>query len=191
MNKIQLPASFTDLTIDQWQKWHAGMNEVEAVQLFWDGDISSVSLKALKSAYAHLEKLFSEEDARFFKVIEHGDKMYGIINEWGKLTTGEWVDLETYITQGESTAHKVMSILYRPIVRESATSYEIEKYKGAHEMFKDLPICYYLGALVFFCERKNRLLKTSQASLMEVVKQMLSRKGGVGMTLPTTWVVDY
>ena len=180
--KITLPLDFQDITLEQYQKYHSGISDIELLKLFWKGDVSKVSLNALETAKNHLNELFSNEDARFFKSFTFEDIEYGFVNDWNEFTTGEWIDCETY-GQNLRDAHKLMSILYRPITRRTDKWYEIEPYNGSHEMFKDLPASWYLGMTVFFCEREKELLTSSAQSLMGMVEKLTSsRKGGDGIT---------
>lgn len=181
MNKIKIPTNFQDVTLWQWMRYKKELSPIDKLKLFWEGNISAVSINALQTANDAIDELM-DEDPRFFKIITHNGKEYGFINDWDKFTTGEWIDVETYCKDLTLNAHKVMSILYRPIKSRAGDNYEIEPYNGSHEEFKEVPASFFLGMMVFFCESKSKYLTNFQASLMEKVTQMLSRRDGTGTT---------
>lgn len=78
---------------------------------------------------------------------------YGFVPNLDNLSVGEYVDLDEYYKQGVNSAHKVMSILYRPVTKSLGDSYQIEEYKGTDKycdkMMKS-PYYVYLSAVVFF-----------------------------------------
>lgn len=179
MKTIKIPTNFQDVKLWQWMQYQKELSPIDKLKLFWEGNVSLVSINALTTANEAIDELMVE-DPRFFKLINHNGKEYGFVNDWDKFTTGEWIDIETYCKDLPNNAHKVMSILYRPITRDTGKYYEIEPYKGSHEDFKDVPASFFLGMMVFFCESKIKYLTSFQASLMEKAKRMLLRKDGTG-----------
>ena len=72
-----------------------------------------------------------------------------------KMSTGEFIDLETYCEDPTNNLHKILSILYRRQIGDvnSFGRYEIESYKPTEEKkeeMKDLPMSNALGVLNFF-----------------------------------------
>lgn len=92
---------------------------------------------------------------------------YGFIPNLQDLTTGEFVDIDSY--SGDDfieNLHIVMAVLYRPIVEEYGELYKIEPYKGTDgEHFRELPISITTGALAFFLRLGQSLLNNSLDSL--------------------------
>jgi len=178
--KIILPADFQDISLDQYQQWHKGLDKFKGIALFTDVDLRKASVTAIDKAHEHLSELMQDEDPRFFKVVKHKDIDYGFINDWDKLTGGEWIDIENYSKDLVSNAHKIMSILYRPIERLYLDKYSIVLYEGTNDDLKDVPASWFLGAMVFFCESETEYLNNIQQSLMEIAQQMISPKDGAG-----------
>lgn len=185
--KIQLPAHFTDVTLREYIAWHQSAGEAR-LSIFIK-DTNKMKLNARSAAYAHLCEIMENEVPQFFDRVRIGDKTYGFINDWDNFTTGEWIDVETYTKDELGNAHKLMSIWYRPVTRQTKDTYEIEEYKGTKdsEIWLDEPASYYLGAVVFFCKKRSELLRTSGRSLMEIVRAMTSPTGGGGTTSYLTW----
>jgi hypothetical protein len=103
---------------------------------------------------------------------------YGFIPNLNEITTAEWVDLESYQNTSENI-HRVMAILYRPITKKKGDFYSIEKYSGTEKLsqiFMDLPVSYWKGAMFFFYNLSKELLKGINISIKNqketLMKQM-------------------
>ena len=44
---------------------------------------------------------------------------YGFIPNLSEITMGEYIDIEGHCKEAHNNLHKIMSILYRPIVKET------------------------------------------------------------------------
>jgi hypothetical protein len=81
------------------------------------------------------------------------------------MLTGEYVDLMNYNSEPENL-HKLMAILFRPIVSEDMSgNYKIEKYNGSEtwcNQMKQTPLNIVNGALVFFLNLSRELRKSIQ-----------------------------
>lgn len=96
---------------------------------------------------------------------------YGFIPDWKKMSFAEWVDLDTLFTKKEKEVmdyiHIITAIMYRPIISENGSKYEIEDYNSdkmidRSELFKnELDIKYYIGASFFLSQFVNRFLNPS------------------------------
>lgn len=180
--KVQLPADFTEITLREYIAWHQGTGE-SRIAIFVK-EPHKVKLNARNNIYQHLQEIFSAGMPQFFYRVKVNGKTYGFINDWDALSTGEYIDIETYADD----PHKLMSILYRPVIRETKETYEIEEYHGSKdsEVWLDCPASWYLGAVLFFCKKRSEYLATSQRSLLEVMKQMTSTTDGDGTKLSST-----
>ena len=59
--------------------------------------------------------------------------------------------------------HKAMAVLFRPIKQKQRDKYLIEDYEGSHkysESMKEMPLDVVMGAMVFFYNLTNVLLKS-------------------------------
>ena len=93
---------------------------------------------------------------------------FGFIPNLDKMTFGEYVDLESYITDWDNI-HKAMAVMYRPIIAGKKNLYEIEPYEGTdrwEDVMKDSPVNVALGAVVFFYRLGTKLSKYTMNSLI-------------------------
>jgi len=98
------------------------------------------------------------------------------------MSFGEYIDLETNIGEWDSM-HKAMAVMFRPIVKTKGDKYEIEPYEGTatySEVMKYAPLDVVMGAMVFFYNLSNELLKATLHSLeMEGVKMATQKKNSL------------
>ncbi len=96
--------------------------------------------------------------------------------------------MEVYTQDFWKTAHKAMSVLYRPIDREWGDAYTIEKYtaKEDADVFLEMPAPYVAGALLFFWTTERKLLNTTRKSLAETALRAMSLLRSGGGTRPST-----
>ena len=72
---------------------------------------------------------------------------------------GEYIDIEEYCKEAHKNI-KIMSILYRPIAKESSARYKIEPYSPSEEIeesFLEFPILPSMSALSFFFRLGRKL----------------------------------
>jgi len=70
--------------------------------------------------------------------------------------------------------HKAMAVLYRPIKQKLGARYLIEDYEGSHkysETMKQMPLGVVMGAMVFFYNLTNALLKAIPSYLAKQAKK--------------------
>jgi hypothetical protein len=147
----------------------------------------------------------TEEITFTFKL---GETTYGLENNWGSITWGQWVDMEVFAQPDKinDNIHILMALLYRPVVIIEGTHYTVEKYDGNSlmeraELFKrECPISFWFGASRFFftiasqytkiletsLKRKNILMKVLKP-LMRILPKKLQAKvlQGFTLTLPS------
>ena len=102
-----------------------------------------------------LSKDFNED--KLYDCFEFEGVEYGLENDWSKLAWGAWVDFQVLSAQNiQDNIHSIMAILYRPVLKKDKNGkYEIKPYKASEiqeraELFKELPMRYWLGAASFF-----------------------------------------
>ena len=107
-------------------------------------------------------------------------KEYGFIPNLDDITLGEYVDLDNYLGNWE-TMNKAMSVLYRPITIKKGDRYLIEEYKGSKysEVMKESPVSVCIGAMVFFLQFKQRVVKSYPELFEEGVREQ-SNLGAIG-----------
>ena len=152
------------------------------------GKLRTMPQKLIEAATAHLDKLLTQESARFEKVVEMGGKRFGFVPDWDAFTAGEWIDLENYLEDFWKNAHKVMSVLFREVTYELGEKYEVKKYTAKEDasIFEEMPADLVSGTLLFFWTTRNELLLDMKSSLLEVAGAAIrSAKSGGGITSST------
>lgn len=192
--KLQVPVSLDDITISQYQKYIKVLEDNKDSE-----DYDFLNLKLLnifcditmKEAYElpmsefdyilnHLSKVLSEKPLlhhRFFMEDPKGDEIeFGFIPNLDKMTLGEYIDAENYLSSWEDM-HKAMSVLYRPIIAGNKDFYKIEKYEGSDKyesIMKDAPASVALGTILFFLNLGIELSKITMDSLLK--QQQISKE---------------
>lgn len=135
-------------------------------------DMEFTEFKKLRNACNFLYEN-TNESQNPIPVLEIKGIKYKLANEISKMTTAEYIDLDSFIKDSVSVVdnlHLVMGIMYRPIDNKG----NIEKYKSDRleeraNLFKEhMTVDYALAAL-------NFSLATAQASL-EIIADSLKNK---------------
>ena len=175
------------LTLGQWQALaKIGGLERSKDRFEWISLISGCPTKILRKLDRHLfEKLFtlsahlldppSKED--FYPVIKVGGQDFGIINI-NKLTGGEFADLDLLITDPDrdQLLHKILAILYRPLLGKKGATLLIESYDNeasaerAH-LFKECPFHQVYSCANFFFEFAQVSMDRTLNSLEQRMKK--------------------
>lgn len=178
--EIEVPENLQEITLLRFQKYSKLISENDAsefvnqktIEIFCGLDFKEVGKIKAKSAneiLIHINKLF-EANKPFVKSFKIGGIEFGFIPDLENITMGEYVDIDTYITDVQSW-HKLMAVLYRPIKSKSGHMYEIEEYNGSEkysDVMKFAPMSAVLGAQVFFYDLGMELLRVTTASLPEL-----------------------
>ena len=101
-----------------------------------------------------------------------GEVEYGFIPNLDEMTFGEYIDLDTFIKNDEDL-HKVMTVLYRPIIAQSFGKYKIAEYTGKedYDIMLDAPMDAVNSSLVFFYTLGKDLVKATMKSLEEAMNE--------------------
>ena len=173
--KIQLtiPTTLNDIKLAQYQKFLSIAKDNEEgeflqqkmVQLFCGidlKDVAQIRYKDVAEITANINNLFTKENT-FIQRFKMGGVEFGFIPNLDEMSTGEYMDLDTYITDWD-TMHNAMAVLYRPITNKLGNKYQIEEYKGSityADVMRHAPLDVVLGAMVFFYNLGNDLLKST------------------------------
>ncbi len=193
--KLHLPASYEDLTLGHLMVLETTEDPVKRVQAVTGlsfAELRRMPQALIMEANAHLDTLQKQEVAKHLTTFELNGTTYGFIPDWENFSAGEWIDMETYTADFWKTAHKAMSILYRPLDRKWGDTYTIEEYtaKEDAEVFKDMPAPLVAGALLFFWTTERALLSNLQSSLLKATKEAMSLlPSGGGIPYSTHWLV--
>jgi len=101
---------------------------------------------------------------------------YGFHPKLSDITFGEWVDIDSLITEGANdNLHKIMAILYRPIIAKKGEKYQIEPYEPCKDreqiMLENLTVGDFYGVSVFFSDLGMDLLSHSLTSSIQKLKE--------------------
>ena len=186
--KIKIPDKLSEITVaqyaqyldivDQYEKMKQSEKNASVFYLlktletftginYEDG--LKIKLTDVRRIVNKLEKLLTKKPdlIRTFKL---GDTEFGFIPKLDDMTFGEYVDLDTNISDWQNM-HKALAVLYRPVKKKSKDLYIIEDYDGAlyHDAMKLVPLDVAFGALIFFY-RLGTDLSIGMTRFLEKVK---------------------
>tara|TARA_R110002074_G_scaffold4842_4_gene23641 strand:+ start:37 stop:624 length:588 start_codon:yes stop_codon:yes gene_type:complete len=167
--KIKIPTDWSDVNIETFQKFE----ELQALELPSNQknlEIVSLLCSVEKSVLerfkiAEINEIASEinelnvdnvVDVEIKTMIKLNKVKYGLIPNLSEMTTGEFIDLESFIQDGVvKNLHTIMSILYRPIIGSINANgqYTIEDYipsEAKEQNMLKLPMDIALGVVSFF-----------------------------------------
>ena len=136
--KIQLPESIADITLNQYQQFlklqdkadtltEQGMAE-RVISLFTGikkQDVKKLVISDYESIMNQITEACSTE-AKFQQRFKLNGVEYGMIPNLNDISQGEYIDLTT-LGSDMDEMHKVMAILFRPVLKEDAFgNYSIE-----------------------------------------------------------------
>ena len=195
---INIPESLNEITLYQYQKFERLIQNNEAshfvnqktIEIFCGielKDVARIRIADIDSLLVHLNTLLQAKPklTRTFKL---GVYEFGFIPKIEDITSGEFIDLETYLGDTE-TLHKAMAVLFRPIKSKVKDLYIIEEYESADkysEVLKYMPLDISLGAMLFFwtllndCGNALSHYIQNEVEQSEQAKQVLA-KNGVGI----------
>lgn len=206
--QITIPS---DISVDNYIKFgtldHLSTTEriiriVSVIANVDEEEVKKWDLTDISKIYKDLNQRIIDIQPSFFPVFEWKGR------EWGfqplhKMTGGEFVELETALKGGIDNLAEVLSILYRPVVKNKLNGiewkikhnfkyvvgksenlfkyYEIEDFDVAEkeirkELFKELPIQIALGAYSFFLSIGEILLRDIPTYFPNLEKVMTKEK---------------
>ena len=204
--ELRVPQQLSAIKLEQYQRYLAiaknldeedKQNEflnLKALEIFCGlslKDSYNLPVSTFESVLVKLSECFKEKSdlvQRFKMTGSDGvTAEFGFIPNLDKMSFGEYIDLESYISDWDNM-HKAMAVMYRPIIAGKKNLYEIEPYEGSEkwaEVMKDAPVNVALGAMVFFYRLGTKLSRYTMNSLLEqektegstVLKQALEESG--------------
>ena len=171
--ELTIPTTLNDIKLAQYQKFlfiakdneESEFLQQKMVQLFCGidlKDVAQIRYKDVAEITANINNLFTKEN-KLIQRFKMGGVEFGFIPNLDEMSTGEYMDLDNYITDWD-TMHNAMAVLYRPITNKIGNKYEIEEYKGSityADVMRHAPLDVVLGAMVFFYNLGNDLLKST------------------------------
>jgi hypothetical protein len=197
--KITLPEDISDITLEQSQKYLSiikredisEFDKTKRIVTLFTGlkrrEVELIDVGDYDVIVRQINKAL-DLDVSFENRFSINGVEYGFIPKLDDITAGEYIDLSSYGTSPE-TLHKVMSILFRPVILSDAFgNYEIESYTANSEyadVMRQAPMNVVNGMLVFFCLLSSELqihtLKyTARVQAEARLKQVIISRSGVG-----------
>jgi uncharacterized protein YecA (UPF0149 family) len=185
--EINVPSSLSEIPLKHYQdflKVQADSNDEEFVaqkmiEIFCGitlKDVVKMKLTSLNELIAHFTQLFSEKPKfknRFKIQSEEGEIEFGFIPELEQISFGEYVDLESHLTNWDSY-HKAMAVMYRPIIKTRKDKYDVLPYepnKDFQELMKFAPLDVVIASSVFFWNLGSELLTATLNYLENEMKK--------------------
>jgi hypothetical protein len=197
--ELTIPTSLNEIKLVQYQKFLSIVKDNEEseflqqkmVQIFCGidlKDVASIRYKDVVEINQNINNLFTKEN-KFIQRFKMGGLEFGFIPNLDDMSTGEYMDLDAYITDWD-TMHNAMAVLYRPITNKLGTKYNIEEYKGSvtyADVMRHAPLDVVLGAMVFFYNLGNDLLSSTinylekNQEVQNILNKHNSENGGDGI----------
>ena len=175
--KLTIPDRWSDITIETYQKYvkiqeGKGAEKTKVIKslaLLCNVSpfvIKKMAYKDLLEIMAIIKKMIDTEPKKeeFKKTFIFNNEEYGFVPNLSGISTGEYIDLETYCKEPIENLHTIMSILYRKITNKVNKRYAIEPYNPdefKEELFKKCSMDIALSSLGFFLNLGERLAKIS------------------------------
>ena len=188
--KLTIPENWTDITIGEYQEYIKiqDSNQSDKKKIINSlcllcktkpSIVNKIAYKDLLQIMDILKRLIDTEPdkQKFKKRFMFKDDKYGFVPNLSNITTGEYIDLETFCKKPIENLHIIMSILYRKVTFERNERYAIAPYNPdefKEELFKDCPMDIALSSLGFFLNLGEQLAKISVNYLKQL--EMKQRK---------------
>tara|TARA_Y100001972_G_scaffold79245_1_gene96248 strand:+ start:2840 stop:3418 length:579 start_codon:yes stop_codon:yes gene_type:complete len=179
--KLTIPDNWNDVSIGVYQNYVKIQESkkaektkiVESLALLCNTSTSVVKKMAyndLKDIMNIIKTMIDTEPKKtdFKKLFEFKGELYGFCPNLNALSTGEYIDLESYCKKPIENLHTIMSILYRKVTKQVGKRYSIEPYNPEEfkeELFKDCPMSIALSSLGFFLTLGERLERITRQYL--------------------------
>jgi len=179
--EIALPKTLNDIKLGDYQRYvkvyeankdvdDANFIELKLLETFCEVDLltaNQMPFEAFDFALEHMSEVFNQKTPlvrRFSMKGTDGVTIdFGFIPNLSKMSLGEYVDLDNYISDMDSM-HKAMAVLYRPVHSswKGKEHYRVMEYQGTEkfaDVMKEMPLGIALGAMVFFYRLGMKLSK--------------------------------
>ena len=192
--KITVPSSMNEITLRRYQRFVKETIDTENVSeefiasricdIFLDIETTEVMRMTMGTMLRVSTKIAEvlNQKPELIPIFKMGDTEFGFIPKLEDMTFGEYVDLDSFVSDW-STMHKAMAVLFRPIQTRYKDKYEIQEYEGDlfHEAMKDMPLSVAMGSLLFFYRLETDLLMTLTGYSEETDSQVDLVRSGVGI----------
>ena len=204
--KYVVPESIDEIKLNQYQLFLKLQDEIaekqidevaymiQVINIFVKGDLSKIEklpVSKLEEIFTTVLNVFQQGESKLFKRVKIKGVDYAMHSNLSDITTSEFATIQEFEKKGFSeNLHKILAVLYRPIIQEASGLYRLEAYdglEGRDELFKEHFPCEAVdGSIVFFWTLRNELLKISHTSLSRKERRKLLRQAeqsnGAGTT---------
>jgi hypothetical protein len=184
--QINIPTSLKDITMRQFIAFEKS-DKSDDDYIIHLCDFANPKLLPSKE-YTEIVALLKEvvaSDVLFYKIFKHEGIQFGFIPNLEKITANEMIHIEEFIKTPD-TWNKALAVLYRPVTKRKRNwfkrgaddLYDILPYQEENAFEKlmlDVSCTYYLGAMVFFYNLGNDLLK-SMVDYSKIVEEKVAKK---------------
>lgn len=195
--KLTVPSTMDEISLERYQKFvevigdekqneeYVGSKILDIFMDIKQTDAMKLSVKSMFEISNHIADVLSQKPSLITR-FKLGMTEFGFIPKLDEMTFGEYVDLDTYITDW-STMHKAMAVLYRPIKESKGRKYTLYDYEGDlyHEAMKEMPLSVAMSAMLFFYRLENDLQKNMLGYSQGTESQAHSDKNGGGIKAST------
>ena len=196
---IKIPETLNEITLYQYQRFEKLISNNEpsefvnqkTIEIFCNvelKDVARIRIADVSEILMHLNNLLQQKP-KLTQTFKLGIYEFGFIPKLEDITSGEFIDLENYLSSTE-TLHKAMAVLYRPIKSKVKDLYIIEDYESSDkysEVLKYMPLDIALGSMLFFYHLHNDCVIGLRDFIQKEVGQSeqlnkLLEKNGVGIS---------
>jgi hypothetical protein len=194
--KINIPTSLDDITLRQYKHYFKIQEnnkeerflQAKMIEVFCNvklKDVMQMRYNDTQEVISILDKLFQSKP-KLVKKFKLGKINYGFHPSLDELSLGEYIDLDTYVSDW-SNIEKAMNVLYRPITARFQDKYAIEDYKvTTSDSLLDMPMSAVTSSIFFLWSLGIDLSKTMMNYLDKGQKQVLTdylnlEQNGVGI----------
>lgn len=193
--EINIPTSLKDIKMYQFVAFEKS-DKTDDDYIIHLCDFANPKLIPIKE-YNEIVSLLKEvmqSDVEFTKIFKQEGIEFGFIPNLDLISANEFMHIDEFV-KSPDTYNKALAVLYRPVTKRKRNwfkrgvddMYDILPYnenKTFEELMKDVSCVYYLGAMVFFYNLGNDLLKYMQdySKQLEskIKKKPTSTKSGDG-----------
>jgi hypothetical protein len=185
--KVEVPQSWKAVTLEDYLKLRKDMetykDDDEALTACLFHHLCHFPLEYLQqmdintyiAIKADVLKFFNNTNYPLQRFITIDGVKYGFEPNLSEMAYGAYVDISKYENVAiDDKWAEIMSILYRPVVKESGALYDIQAYDGRidGDKFKNITMDIHFGTLFFLSNLLKDLLSATQKSLMEELAGM-------------------
>lgn len=147
---IQIINLLEDKEIDDLQK---AVKILATMSKVSEKDVSALPIDVISDNAAKIVNLFTADGRDYslesLRLVNVEGVDYGLEPNFDSMETGAYIDSLEYVNAGSADLHKLMALLYRPIIRRSGTRYSIQSYVTENDEQRDLREDIFLRSMPY------------------------------------------